>query len=81
MSLINITGLTFSYEGGSENVFENVNIQLDTNWKLGLIGRNGRLHRQKRQGKDNSSEAAYRRNSGQRNYFIVSEIRVFSLLC
>lgn len=42
MSLINITGLTFSYEGGSENVFENVNIQLDTNWKLGLIGRNGR---------------------------------------
>lgn len=42
MSLINITGLTFSYDGSSENVFENVNIQLDTDWKLGLIGRNGR---------------------------------------
>ncbi|MDE6775179.1 MAG: ATP-binding cassette domain-containing protein, partial [Ruminococcus sp.] len=42
MSLINISNLTFSYEGNSENVFENVNIQLDTNWKLGLIGRNGR---------------------------------------
>ncbi len=42
MSLINISDLTFSYDGNSENVFENVNIQLDTNWKLGLVGRNGR---------------------------------------
>lgn len=42
MSLINISDLTFSYEGNSENVFENVNIQLDTDWKLGFIGRNGR---------------------------------------
>lgn len=42
MSLINISGLTFSYEGSSENVFENVNIRLDTDWKLGLVGRNGR---------------------------------------
>lgn len=42
MSLINISELTFSYGGSSENVFENVNIQLDTDWKLGLIGRNGR---------------------------------------
>lgn len=42
MSLINISDLTFSYDGSSENVFENVNLQLDTNWKLGLIGRNGR---------------------------------------
>lgn len=42
MSLINISDLTFSYDGNSENVFENVNIQLDTDWKLGLIGRNGR---------------------------------------
>ncbi|MDE7364144.1 MAG: ABC-F type ribosomal protection protein [Ruminococcus sp.] len=42
MSLINISNLTFSYDGNSENVFENVNIQLDTDWKLGLIGRNGR---------------------------------------
>lgn len=42
MSLINISGLTFGYDGSSENVFENVNIQLDTDWKLGLTGRNGR---------------------------------------
>ncbi len=42
MSLINISDLTFSYDGSSENVFENVNLQLDTNWKLGLTGRNGR---------------------------------------
>lgn len=42
MSLINISDLTFSYEGSSQNVFENVSIQLDTDWKLGLVGRNGR---------------------------------------
>ena len=42
MSMINISDLTFSYEGSSENVFENVNLRLDTDWKLGLVGRNGR---------------------------------------
>lgn len=42
MSQINISKLTFSYDGSSENVFDNVNLQLDTDWKLGLIGRNGR---------------------------------------
>lgn len=42
MSLINISNLTFHYEENPENVFENVNIQLDTDWKLGLVGRNGR---------------------------------------
>lgn len=42
MSLINVTDLTFAYEGSSENIFENVNFQIDTNWKLGFIGRNGR---------------------------------------
>lgn len=42
MSQINISQLTFSYDGSSENVFDNVNLQLDTDWKLGLIGRNGR---------------------------------------
>ena len=42
MSLINISNLTFGYEGNSENVFDNVIIQLDTDWKLGLVGRNGR---------------------------------------
>lgn len=42
MSLINISNLTFAYDGSFDNVFENVNLQLDTDWKLGLTGRNGR---------------------------------------
>ncbi|MFA5385212.1 MAG: ABC-F type ribosomal protection protein [Eubacteriales bacterium] len=42
MSLINITNLTFSYDGGCENIFENVSFQIDTDWKLGFTGRNGR---------------------------------------
>lgn len=42
MSLISIQNLTFGYEGSPDNVFENVSLQLDTQWKLGLIGRNGR---------------------------------------
>ena len=42
MSLINITNLTFAYEDGYDNVFENVSFQLDTDWKLGFTGRNGR---------------------------------------
>ncbi len=42
MSLINVLNLTFAYEGSYDNIFENVNFQIDTDWKLGLIGRNGR---------------------------------------
>ena len=42
MSLINVTNLTFAYDGNYENIFENVSFQLDTNWKLGFTGRNGR---------------------------------------
>ena len=42
MSLINVQNLTFAYDGSDKNVFENVSFQLDTNWKLGLTGRNGR---------------------------------------
>ena len=41
MSIININNLTFSYEGSENYVFRNVNLNLDTNWKLGLVGRNG----------------------------------------
>lgn len=41
MSLISIENLTFGYDGSAENVFENVNIKLDSNWKIGLFGRNG----------------------------------------
>ena len=42
MSLINVSNLTFGYDGSGKNIFENVSFQIDTNWKLGLTGRNGR---------------------------------------
>lgn len=42
MSLINVTNLTFAYDGSYENIFENLSFQLDTNWRLGFTGRNGR---------------------------------------
>lgn len=42
MSLIQVQNLTFAYEGSYETIFENVSFQLDTNWKLGFTGRNGR---------------------------------------
>ena len=42
MALIQITDLTFAYPGSFDNVFEHVSFQLDTNWKTGLTGRNGR---------------------------------------
>ena len=42
MSIIQVNNLTFGYEGSIENVFENVTFNLDTDWKLGLIGRNGK---------------------------------------
>ena len=42
MSMISVSNLTFAYEGSYDNVFENVSFQIDTNWKLGFIGRNGR---------------------------------------
>lgn len=42
MSIIKVENLTFSYPSSFDNVFENVNFQIDTDWKLGFIGRNGR---------------------------------------
>ncbi|WP_058303012.1 Lsa family ABC-F type ribosomal protection protein [Gorillibacterium timonense] len=42
MSLINVTNLTFSYDGSYDTIFENVSFQIDTDWKLGFTGRNGR---------------------------------------
>ena len=41
MSLIQVSHLTFCYEGSYDPVFENVSFELDTDWKLGFIGRNG----------------------------------------
>lgn len=42
MSQIRADNLTFSYDGSFEPVFENASFTLDTDWKLGLIGRNGK---------------------------------------
>ena len=42
MAEINVTDLTFAYEGSFDNIFENVSFVLDTDWKLGFIGRNGK---------------------------------------
>lgn len=42
MSLINVNNLTFGYEGSAKNIFENATFNIDTDWKLGLIGRNGK---------------------------------------
>ena len=37
MSMIQISNLTFAYEGGYDNIFENLSLQIDTSWKLGLV--------------------------------------------
>lgn len=42
MSLIQVSDLTFAYDGSYENIFDHVSFQIDTNWKLGFTGRNGR---------------------------------------
>lgn len=42
MALIQVSHLTFGYDGSMENLFDDVSFQLDTDWKLGLTGRNGR---------------------------------------
>ncbi|WMT43254.1 Lsa family ABC-F type ribosomal protection protein [Paenibacillus sp. D2_2] len=42
MSMIQVQDLTFSYPSSFDNIFEGVNFQIDTDWKLGFIGRNGR---------------------------------------
>ena len=42
MSMIKVENLTFSYLSSYDNIFENVSFQIDTDWKLGFVGRNGR---------------------------------------
>ena len=42
MSLIQVSNLTFAYEGSYETIFDRVSFQIDTDWKLGFTGRNGR---------------------------------------
>lgn len=42
MSQIVAENLCFTYPGSYDPVFENASFRLDTDWRLGLIGRNGR---------------------------------------
>ena len=42
MSQITVSHLTFAYDGACDNVFEDVSFVLDTDWRLGFTGRNGR---------------------------------------
>lgn len=41
MAMIDISHLTFAYPGG-DPLFEDVSFRLDTDWRLGFVGRNGR---------------------------------------
>ena len=42
MAQISVSNLSFSYDGSIDTVFENISFSIDTNWKLGFIGRNGK---------------------------------------
>lgn len=42
MAQIQISNLTFSYDSSPDLIFDDVSYSLDTTWKLGFIGRNGR---------------------------------------
>ena len=42
MSQIIVNDLTFSYDTSFDIIFEHVSFNIDSDWKLGFIGRNGR---------------------------------------
>lgn len=42
MSMITISDLTFSYDGNYDTIYKQVSFQMDTDWRLGFTGRNGR---------------------------------------
>ena len=42
MARIQISHLTFAYEGSPDLIFDDASFQIDSDWKLGFIGRNGR---------------------------------------
>lgn len=42
MAQIYVNDLTFCYEDSYKNVFEGVTFSIDTDWKLGFVGRNGK---------------------------------------
>lgn len=41
MAQISVSNLTFGYEGSYDAIFENVSFTIDSDWKLGFVGRNG----------------------------------------
>ena len=42
MAQINVSNLTFCYEGSFDNILENVSFSIDSNWRCGFVGRNGK---------------------------------------
>lgn len=42
MSLISVNDLTYYYDGSSDPVFDGATFSIDSSWKTGLIGRNGK---------------------------------------
>ncbi|MCR4618004.1 MAG: ATP-binding cassette domain-containing protein [Lachnospiraceae bacterium] len=42
MAQIQVNDLTFSYDGNADDILKNVTFSIDTDWKLGLMGRNGK---------------------------------------
>lgn len=42
MTTINIKNLTFGFDSQEQLLFDRTNLTIDTTWKLGLLGRNGR---------------------------------------
>ncbi len=42
MAQISVNDLTFCYEGSFDNIFEHVSFSIDTDWRLGFVGRNGK---------------------------------------
>ena len=42
MSMIRVEHLSFSYGSSWDPIFEDVSFTLDTDWRLGFVGRNGR---------------------------------------
>lgn len=42
MSQITVDNLSFYYDGSYDMIFEEVSFQIDTDWRLGFVGRNGR---------------------------------------
>ena len=68
---ISASGLTFCYDGSYDDIFYEASFIMDTNWKLGLIGRNGK-------GKDHTAQAFDGAVFLQGKYQQFGFIRLFS---